>query len=105
MPHLDYLILNESTLFYFNFSASKTCQTGIIQNWMAQVAKANKNSNYKVSAPGTATSSTVICTDCTTASSSVVVLKAVLKAAAMVLTTKKRKAISSPKQLVRFLHF
>lgn len=75
MPHLSYLILNESTLFYLDLSASKTNQTGKIQSWTAQVAKANKKSTG-ASGPRTATSSTYIRTDRTTASSSAVVTQA-----------------------------
>jgi hypothetical protein len=97
MPHLNYLILNESTLFYFDLSASKTRQTGIIQDWTAQVAKANKNLKSKVSAPGTATSSTVVRT---TTSSSVVVSQA----AATALTTKK-KAKLEPKAVSKVSAF
>ena len=70
MPHLSYLILNELTLFYFDISAPKTSQTVKVQSWTAQVAKANKKSNTPQA--GTATSTTVIHTDCTTTSSSTV---------------------------------
>jgi hypothetical protein len=70
MSHLSYLILNELTLFYVDLSASKTSQTGKIQNWTAQVAKANKK--LKV-APSTATSTTAIATNRTTTSSRAIV--------------------------------
>lgn len=58
MSYLTYLILNESTLFYLDLSASKASQAGKVHNWTSEVAKANKNS--KVPGPGTATSTTVI---------------------------------------------
>lgn len=70
-----YLILNESTLFYVNLSATKTSGVGKIQNWTAQVTKANKS---KVPHPGTAvtsSSTTAICR--TTTSSSAVITQSV----------------------------
>ena len=70
MSHLSYLILNELTLFYFNLSATKTSQTGKIQNWTDQVAKANKKSKVALSTATSVTSVTVVRT---TASSSVAI--------------------------------
>ena len=81
MSHLSYLILNELTLFYFNLSATKTSQTGKIQNWTDQVAKANKKSKV---APSTATSVTSATVVRTTASSSVAIAP----------TTKKKAKIN-----------
>lgn len=88
MPHLSYLILNELTLFYSYLSAPKTSQTGKIQTWTDQVAKANKK--LKAPAPGTATSRTVIRTDRTTTSSSTVVSQV-----ASAPTTKKKTKIDT----------
>jgi hypothetical protein len=76
MSHLSYLILNELTLFYFDLSASKTSQTGKIQSWTAQVAKANKKSK-EPGPPSTATGTgTTASAFRTTASSSAVVSQA-----------------------------
>lgn len=79
MP-VPYLILNESTLFYLNLSATKTSEVGKIQNWTAQVAKANKF-NSKVPHPSTGTqavtSSSTTAVRRTTTSSSAVVTRAV----------------------------
>ena len=74
MSHVSYLILNESTLFYFDLSTPKTSNRGKIQTWTDQVASANKR--FKVPAPDTATSSTAIRTDRTTSTSSAVVAHA-----------------------------
>jgi hypothetical protein len=78
MTQMPYLILNESTLFYVNLSATKTSEVGKIQNWTAQVAKANKS---KVPHPGTVTqaftSSSTTAVRRTTTSSSAVVTQAV----------------------------
>ena len=68
MSHLSYLILNESTLFYFDLSASKTSETGKIELWTDQVHKANKK--FNILNPKTATSTTAIRT--TTSSRAVV---------------------------------
>jgi hypothetical protein len=70
---MPYLILNESTLFYLNLSATKTSKAGKIQNWIAQVAKANENDKSKVPRPSTVTSSTVVSAIRTTTSSSAVI--------------------------------
>lgn len=70
MSHLSYLVLNEITLFYSSLSTTKTSQTGKIQNWTAQVAKANKKSKVPAPSQGTAPSTTVVRT--TTTSSAVV---------------------------------
>ena len=73
MSHLfdDYLILNELTLFYFNFSATaETNEVEKIENWTAHVEKANKNKKTNVKkGPSfrTATSTTAIRTTTTSA--------------------------------------
>ena len=90
MPHLSYLILNESTLFYLDLSASKTNEVGKIHDWTAQVAEANLPVNKNSKAPvgtGTATSTTAFRVERTTTSSSAVVTQAV---------PTKKKAKSKP---------
>jgi hypothetical protein len=83
-PHLSYLILNELTLFYSDLSAPKTSRTEKVQNWTAQVAKANKKSKVVPDAgTATATTTTAVHTNRTTTSSSAVVVHAGL-------TTKKK---------------
>lgn len=79
MSHLfdNYLILNESTFFYFYLSATQTNEVGKIQKWTAQVEKARATKNEKsteaakvtVSGPCSVTSTTVVHT--TTSSSAV----------------------------------
>jgi hypothetical protein len=90
MPYHSYLILNESTLFYFDLSTPKTSQAGKVIDWTADVAKANKGLKSKVPDPSTATSTTFIPTDRTTTSSSAVVSQGAF-------TTKKKKPKLEPK--------
>jgi hypothetical protein len=96
MP-VPYLILNESTLFYLNLSATKTSKTGKVENWTVEVAKATKDDKPKVSRPSavTGTSTTVVSAirRTTTSSSAVVTVPTVPT------TTKplKKKAKLEPK--------
>jgi hypothetical protein len=68
---MSHLILNETTLFYLDLSGPKTSKAGKIQNWTAQVAKAN--AKPKVSRPSTVTSTTAVSAIRTTTSSSAVI--------------------------------
>ena len=69
---MPYLILNESTLFYLNLSATKTNEVGKIHTWTAQVAKANQKTKSEVQRSGIATSTTAVSIRTTTSSSAVV---------------------------------
>ena len=92
MTQIPYLILNESTLFYVNLSATKTSAVGKIQSWTAQVAKANK-SESKVPYPSTGTqASSTTAVHRTTTSSNAVVTQAVL-----ITKPLKKKAKLEPK--------
>jgi hypothetical protein len=80
MPDLSYLILNESTLFYFDLShsasASNISKTGKIETWTDQVAKANKKSKVRYPT-ATGSSTTAVRTDRNTTSSHAIVTLAV----------------------------
>ena len=89
MPYHSYLILNESTLFYFDLSTPKTSQAGKVIDWTADVTKANKGLKSKVPDLSTATSTTFVRTDRTTTSSNAVVSQGAF--------TTKKKAKLEPK--------